>query len=47
MSDSQKPPKKQPKTRYTKAQIEEWKREMEAQGYDPNNLYFYQDGNDE
>lgn len=31
------------KTRYTKAQIEAWKREMDGKGYDPNSTYFHKD----
>jgi hypothetical protein len=43
MSDKKNPKQKDGKTRYTKAQIEAWKRDMEAKGYDPNSTYFHQD----
>lgn len=43
MSDKKKPKSKDGKTRYTKAQVEAWKRDMEAKGYDPNSTYFHQD----
>ena len=43
MSDRKKP-NKDGKTRYTKAQIEAWKRDMESKGYDTNSTYFHQDG---
>ena len=40
---NKKNPNKDGKTRYTKAQIAAWKRDMESKGYDPNSTYFHQD----
>lgn len=43
MSDKKNPKGKDGKTRYTKAQIDAWKRDMESKGSDTNSTYFHQD----